>query len=369
MSNQIGEKYRLTIFGQSHAPMIGGVIEGLPPGIEPDMAFIEAFMARRAPGGALSTARREDDRVEIAAGLNEWGRTCGAPLCFFIRNADHHSRDYSNLRDVPRPGHADYTAQVKFAGENDIRGGGQFSGRLTAPLCFAGALVMPLLRQRGIEIRARVYSVAGIRDGEMDMAHPDLGAISEGRLPCVDSEAADEMARAIERARAQGDSVGGVVECFATGLPSGLGDPMFDGVENRLARALFGIPAVRGIEFGLGFEAARLRGSEHNDPFAMEAGRVVTATNRHGGVLGGITSGMPLVVRVAFKPTPSISRAQQSISLSQGRAASLSIHGRHDPCIVPRAVPVVEAAVACVAYDLCLIEVTVHGGRGKGIRN
>ncbi|MBR0367690.1 MAG: chorismate synthase, partial [Clostridia bacterium] len=218
------------------------------------------------------------------------------------------------------------------------------------------ALAMQLLREQGIQVKARVHSVAGIQDGPMDMVRPDLDAISGGRLPCVDPDAAARMAEAIEAARADGDSVGGVVECFATGVPAGLGAPMFDGVENRLARALFGIPAVRGVEFGLGFEAAKLRGSQHNDAFRMENGRVVTDTNRHGGALGGITSGMPLAVRVAFKPTPSIAQAQHSISLSRREDAPLAIHGRHDPCVVPRAVPVVEAAVACVVYDMMLGE-------------
>ena len=360
MSNLLGDNYRLLIFGQSHSPMLGGVIEGLPAGIAPDMAFIRAFMARRAPGGggdavnALSTARREADEPEIVSGLNEWGRTCGAPLTFLIRNGDSRSRDYARLRDVPRPGHADYTAAVKFGGENDIRGGGQFSGRLTAPLCFAGALALTQLMQRGVRIRARIHSIAGIGDAPMDLAAPDLDAIAEGGLPCVDPEAARRMAEAVARAKAEGDSVGGVVECFATGVPAGLGDPMFDGVENRLARALFGIPAVRGVEFGLGFEAARLRGSAHNDAFHMDANRVVTETNRHGGALGGITSGMPIVARVAFKPTPSIARAQRSVSLSRQSEVPLTVEGRHDPCVVPRAVPVVEAAVACVVYDMML---------------
>lgn len=352
MSNLLGDNYRLMIFGQSHSPMIGGVIEGLPAGIAPDMDFIRGFMARRAPGGALSTARKEADAPEIVSGLNEWGRTCGAPLTFLIKNADHRSADYSNLRDVPRPGHADYTAAVKFSGENDIRGGGQFSGRLTAPLCFAGALAMQLLREKGVQIKARVHSVAGIPDGPMDPANPDLDAIRGGVLPCVDPGAAARMAQAIEAARTDGDSVGGVVECFATGVPGGLGDPMFDGVENRLARALFGIPAVRGVAFGLGFEAAGMRGSQHNDAFRMAGDQVVTDTNRHGGALGGITSGMPVVVRAAFKPTPSIAKPQQSVSLSRREDATLQIRGRHDPCVVPRAVLVVEAVVACVIYDM-----------------
>lgn len=354
MSNTLGERCRLTIFGQSHSPMIGGVIEGLPAGITPDMAFIRAFMARRAPGGALSTARKEADEPEIVSGLNEWGRTCGAPLAFLIRNGDHRSRDYAQLRDMPRPGHADYTAWVKFGGENDIRGGGQFSGRLTAPLCFAGALALRLLQDEGVRVKARVLKIAGIRDADMDPVRPDLDAIADGRLPCLDPDAARRMAEAIEAARAEGDSVGGVVECYAAGVPAGLGDPMFDGVENRLARALFGIPAVRGVEFGLGFAAADLRGSAHNDPFRMDGDAVTTASNRHGGALGGITSGMPVVVRAAFKPTPSIARPQPAVSLSRRADATLTVEGRHDPCVVPRAVPVVEAAVAFTLYDMML---------------
>ena len=354
MSNVLGERYRVQIFGQSHSPMIGAVIEGIPAGIVPDMDFISAFMARRAPGGALSTARREADAVQIVCGLNDRGETCGAPLCALIANADARSGDYDALRDVPRPGHADYTAWVKFGGHSDIRGGGQFSGRLTAPLCFAGALAMQLLKARGIQVRARVFSVAGIQDAPADLSHPPMDGLCEGPLPCVDPGAARRMAEAIEAARAEGDSVGGVVECFATGVPAGLGDPMFDGVENRLARALFGIPAVRGVEFGLGFAAAAMRGSAHNDPFRMEGDAVITEGNRHGGALGGITSGMPLVVRAAFKPTPSIAREQPSVSLSRGEDATLAVRGRHDPCVVPRAVPVVEAAVACTILDMMM---------------
>ena len=354
MSNTLGERYRVQVFGQSHSPMIGAVIEGIPAGVVPDMDFISAFMARRAPGGALSTARREADAPQIVSGLNDRGETCGAPLCALIRNTDARSRDYDRLRDVPRPGHADYTAAVKFDGHNDIRGGGQFSGRLTAPLCFAGALAMQLLKGKGIHIRARVRSVAGIDDAPIDLSHPPMDGLCEGPLPCVDADAARRMAGAIEAAKADGDSVGGVVECWADGLPAGLGEPMFDGVENRVARALFGIPAARGVEFGLGFAAAAMRGSAHNDPFRVANGTIVTDGNNHGGALGGITSGMPLVVRAAFKPTPSIARAQNSVSLSRTEDETLVIQGRHDPCIVPRAVPVVEAVVACVILDMVL---------------
>ncbi len=354
MSNTLGNRFRVTIFGQSHSPMIGAVIEGVPAGIAPDMAAISAFMARRAPGGDLATPRKEADAPRILSGLNERGETCGAPLAVAIENGDARSRDYDALRDVPRPGHADYTAAVKFSGHNDIRGGGQFSGRLTAPLCFAGALAMQLLECRGVRVRARIQSIADIEDAPTDFVNPPLDAVAAEGLPCLSADAAKRMAEAIRQARDAGDSVGGVVECFATGLPAGLGEGMFDGVENRVAKALFGIPAVKGVEFGAGFAAARLRGSENNDPFRVADGRVVTETNRCGGALGGLTTGMPLVVRAAFKPTPSIAVEQRSVSLSRMEDAKLTVSGRHDPCVVPRAVPVVEAAVACVVLDMML---------------
>lgn len=355
MSNILGNKLKVMIYGQSHAPSIGAVIEGLPAGFAPDWDAVNAFMARRAPGkNGLSTARREADMPQILSGLNERGETCGAPLAMRIENGDARSQDYARLRDVPRPGHADYSAAVKFGGANDIRGGGQFSGRLTAPLCFAGALAMQLLEKRGVRVRARVYSLADVNDGCLDYVNPDLDSISGAVLPVVDQEAGARMMAAVEAAKAQLDSVGGVIECIATGMPAGYGDPMFDGVENLLARAFFGIPAVRGVEFGMGFEAARICGSEHNDAFATDGSAVFTKTNRHGGILGGITTGMPIVARVGIKPTPSIARAQQSVSLSRMEADELAVRGRHDPCIVPRAVPCVEAAMAIVLCDLLL---------------
>ena len=356
MSNTLGNKYRVTIFGQSHSPAIGAVIEGVPAGVAPDMEAIATFMARRAPGNSsLSTPRKEADIPKIISGLNERGETCGAPLAAVIENTNTRSQDYAALRDVPRPGHSDYPAAVKFNGHNDIRGGGQFSARLTAPLCFAGALAKQLLAERGIRVRARVKRIADIEDAPMDFADPALDAIlSSSGIDCVDADAARRMAEAILAAKAEGDSVGGVVECFATGIPAGLGDGMFDGMENRVARALFGVPAVKGVEFGAGFAAAGMRGSAHNDPFRMEGGAVITAGNNHGGALGGITTGMPLVVRAALKPTPSIAREQRSVSLSRGENAELAVRGRHDPCVVPRAVPVVEAAVACVILDMIL---------------
>lgn len=353
MSNQIGNRFRVLIYGQSHAPSIGAVIEGLPAGFSPDWESVHAFMSRRAPGGnAMTTARKETDLPEILSGLNERGETCGAPLAMRIVNGDTRSQDYEKLRDIPRPGHADYPASVKFNGSNDIRGGGQFSGRLTAPLCFAGALAIQLLEKEGIHVRARIAQIENVFDAPIDPVRPDLDAISSGDHAVLDPAAADLMRKAILTAKADGDSVGGVIECFATGVPAGLGDPMFDGVENRLARAFFGIPAVRGVEFGAGFDACRMRGSAHNDAYSMEGNRVITETNRHGGILGGITTGMPIVARVGIKPTPSIAREQHSISLSRREDEMLTIHGRHDPCIVPRAVPCIEAAMAIVLYDL-----------------
>ena len=353
MSNLIGNRFRVLIYGQSHAPSIGAVIEGLPAGFAPDWDAVRAFMARRAPGGnAMSTARKEADLPEILSGLNERGETCGAPLAMRIVNGDARSQDYAKLRDVPRPGHADYPAYVKFGGANDIRGGGQFSGRLTAPLCFAGALAMQLLAREGVRVRAHIAQIENVCDAPIDLAHPDLDAIQSGELAVVDSAAGERMREAILAAKSDCDSVGGVIECFATGLPAGLGDPMFDGVENRLARAVWGVPAVRGVEFGAGFAAASIRGSAHNDAYRAQDGRIVTETNRHGGVLGGITTGMPIVVRVAIKPTASIAQEQDSVSISRNENETLAVRGRHDPCIVPRAVPCIEAAVAVVLYDL-----------------
>lgn len=354
MSNTIGDKIRVTVFGQSHAPSIGAVIEGLPAGFTIDMDRVRAFMARRAPGrNAMSTARKEADEPKIISGLNEWGQTCGSPLCMVIENTDHRSKDYSKLRDLPRPGHADYTAAVKFEGANDIRGGGQFSGRLTAPICFAGAVCIQLLEKKGIRIGAHIASIADADDERF--AIPDdalLDKICSREFPVIDEAAGERMQARILEAKSEGDSVGGVIEVCALNVPAGIGDPMFDGIENSLARAMFGIPAVRGVEFGTGFEAARMRGSQHNDPFEMRAdGTVATSTNHHGGVLGGITSGMPIVMRVAFKPTPSIAREQGTVSLTRGENDRLIIEGRHDPCIVHRAVPCVESVMALVIAD------------------
>ena len=357
--NTLGNKLKVTIFGQSHAPAIGCVVDGLPAGFAPDMDRVSAFMARRAPGqNAWSTPRKERDTPEILSGLVE-GRTCGAPVSMVIRNADQRSKDYSGLKRTPRPSHADYTAIIKYGNDYDVRGGGQFSGRLTAPLCFAGALAIQLLEQRDILIAAHISEAGGVSDVSPDFARvsrEELAALLRKPFPVFSDEAWVRMRQAVEAARMDCDSVGGVIRCFAIGLPAGIGEPMFGGVENRLAGALFGIPGVRGVSFGTGFTAAGMRGSEHNDPFVMADGRVSAMTNHAGGVLGGITSGLPLVVNIAVKPTASIAREQNTVDLQTRTDATLVIHGRHDPCIVPRAVPVAEAVTALTVLDMLLEE-------------
>ncbi len=357
MSSEFGKNLRISIFGESHGAAIGAVVDGLPVGEPVDLDALAGFLARRAPGrSAVSTARREADAVRVLSGLYQ-GRTSGAPLCLVIENGDTRSRDYEKLKNIPRPAHADYSATVRYHGFADPRGGGHFSGRLTAPLCAAGGVCLQILARRGVAIGAHIARCAGISDAPVDSAAltaEQLAAIAAKPFPVFDSAAGARMQEAILAARAEGDSVGGVIEAFALGLPAGLGSPMFGGVENRLAQAIFGIPAVRGVEFGAGFGAAELRGSENNDAFALSGGAVRTETNRHGGVLGGITTGMPLVVRTAIKPTPSIARAQRTLDFASGEQTELVIEGRHDPCIAQRAVPCVEAAAAAVLLDLML---------------
>ena len=346
MSSVYTGNLTVAIFGQSHAPAIGVTIDGLPAGLPVDLDALQQFLRRRAPGqNAWSTPRKEADAPEILCGLSN-GRTCGAPLTAIIRNTNTRSGDYDNLRDTPRPGHADYTAQMKFSGAQDVAGGGHFSGRLTAPLCIAGGICLQLLKTQGVTIRARIVSVGAVTDDS-----PFLSPVGEKAFPAVSDAAAAAMQAEIAAARADGDSVGGVIECVVEGLPAGIGDPMFGGMENLISRAIFAIPAVKGIEFGAGFAAARMRGSENNDPFRVENGVVVTETNHCGGILGGISDGMPIVFRAAFKPTPSIARQQRSVSLGQMENKTLVIQGRHDPCIVPRAVPCVEAAAAIAVLD------------------
>lgn len=350
-----GNNIRLTIFGESHGPAIGAVLDGLPAGEKIDAEEIAVQMSRRAPGqDATATSRKESDLPKILSGLLN-GRTTGAPLCAMIENINTHSSDYENLREVPRPGHSDYTAFLRYQGYNDVRGGGHFSGRLTAPLVFAGAVCRQILKRRGVRIGAHVAAIHGSKDVAFDPVHiPDsvLDELASRYFPTLDSRAEEAMRAEIEAARKNGDSVGGIVECAVTGFPAGVGGPLTDGVETALASILFGIPACKGVEFGAGFSAASLYGSENNDPFYFdEAGKVKTRTNHSGGILGGITDGMPLVFRAAFKPTPSIAREQESVNLMTCEIEKLTVHGRHDPCIVPRAVPAVEAAAAVALLD------------------
>lgn len=354
MSSTFGNALKITIFGQSHAPAIGVCMEGFPAGFTPDFDELNAFLAQRAPGqGAYTTARREPDRPEFLAGLVR-GHTCGAPVTAIIRNTDTRSGDYAAFTDVPRPSHADYPAQVKWQGAQDSAGGGHFSGRLTAPLCIAGGLCLQYLHARGIEITAHIERIGAAQDRRFTPTQPET--LAKAKLPVLDPDSAEAMLAQIAAAKAEGDSVGGCIECAVTGLPAGLGSPMFGGMENRLAQILFGIPAVKGVEFGSGFACAGMRGSEHNDPYFMQDGAVRTRTNHAGGILGGLTTAMPVIFRVAVKPTPSIARPQESVSLQRGEDAVLEIHGRHDPCIVPRAVPCVEAAAAIAILDALLEE-------------
>ncbi|MBR3396917.1 MAG: chorismate synthase [Lachnospiraceae bacterium] len=349
MSSTYGENIKVTVFGQSHSPAIGVTVEGLPAGTAVDFEKLQAFLARRSPGrNEFSTARKEADEPEFLSGI-VGNTTCGTPLTAVIRNTDTRSKDYSELKRIPRPGHADLTAEIKYRGFQDHAGGGHFSGRLTAPLCIAGGIVLQILEKEGIHVTARIVSVGGIRD---DAAFD--GKLQDPDFPTAGAEAAEKMKECIAAAKAEGDSVGGVIECVITGLPAGLGDPMFGGMENRIAAIVFGIPAIKGVEFGEGFQSAGLKGSENNDQYIIENGEIKTQTNHCGGILGGITNGMPLVFRAAVKPTPSVAKEQESVDLLEKKEKTLQIKGRHDPCIVPRAVPVIEAAAAIAVYDAIL---------------
>ena len=352
MSNTIGTRLKLTVFGESHGPAVGMTLEGFPAGFEPDLAELQAFLNRRAPSASVfSTSRREADAPEFLSGLHD-GRTCGDALTAIIRNTNARRADYANF--LPRPSHADYPAFVKYGGAMDLSGGGCYSGRLTAPICIAGGLCKQYLRQQGVEVFAHIFNIRAQRDEPYDPLAPQTPVLERG-LTLVDPARAEAMLGEIEAVRAACDSVGGSVECAVTGLPTGLGEPMFDGVENRLAQMLFGIPAVKGVEFGSGFGCAQMRGSAHNDPYYYdENGAVRTRTNHAGGICGGMTTGMPVCFRVAIKPTPSIALPQETVDPVAHCGAELEIRGRHDPCIVPRAVAVVEAAAALAVTGLLL---------------
>lgn len=353
MSNSLGVLFRVTSFGESHGPCIGVVVDGCPAGIALDADVVQTDVDRRRSSGQPgATPRREPDRVRVLSGLYR-GRTTGAPICMVVDNTNQDSGAYERLVVTPRPGHADYPAGVRYGGWNDPAGGGRFSGRITAGFVMAGAVARTVLRTLNVEVCAHTVAIGAVE--APSCAPEDVpGRHRANALSCCDVAATDAMAEAIKAAQAAGDSVGGVVECVALGLPPGVGEPVFAGVESEVARALFSIPAVKAVEFGAGFALSRLRGSAANDPFAMQHERVVTTKNDAGGVLGGLTTGMPLVVRAGFKPTPSISREQRTVNLESGTDTELTVAGRHDACIVPRAVVVVEAMVAIALCDLGL---------------
>ena len=363
MASSFGTRLRVTVFGQSHSPAIGCVVEGLPSGFAPDMDELRSFMARRAPGKAgWTTPRKEADLPQVLSGLNQRGETCGAPLAITIENTNTRSGDYDDVLHVPRPGHADFTAQAKWHGHQDVPGGGHFSGRLTAPVCAAGGIAKQMLASMGVRVGAHLIQVGQVLDepfcalrcddASMASLQAQLDALDDGRpFPAIDDRAAQAMIDEIEAARRDQDSVGGSIECVAVGLPAGIGEPMFDGVESAIARLAFGIPAVKSLEFGAGARVAGWRGSQNNDPYGMLRDKPGPLTNNAGGNLGGITTGAPLLFRMAIKPTPSISRDQDSVDLDASRKTTLSLRGRHDPCIAPRAVPVAEAVMALALLD------------------
>ncbi|MCR5324385.1 MAG: chorismate synthase [Lachnospiraceae bacterium] len=404
MSSTYGENIHLSIFGQSHSEAIGMSLDGIPAGHAINLERLNAFLARRAPGNSeLSTPRKEADEPEFLSGFtypgssdaNKMAITCGAPIAAIIRNTNTRSKDYSELKITPRPGHADHTAEIKYHGTQDYAGGGHFSGRLTAPMCIAGGICMQLLEEQNIHIFTRISSIGNVMDeGSFESFLTDRftalsgNDISDGGklerkleptarknvsisintqyankikedllgrpMPVISEASGQKMRDLILQKKSEGDSVGGIVECVITGIPAGLGDPMFDGMENRIAQAVFAIPAVKGIEFGSGFAAAGKTGSENNDEYCINDGKIETLTNNCGGILGGITNGMPLVFRAAFKPTPSIAKEQRTVNLQEMKETTLKVHGRHDPCIVPRALPCVEAAAALAVYDAFL---------------
>lgn len=357
MSSAIGERVKLSVFGESHGEAIGCVIDGLPAGIELDFEKIYKDMSRRAPGkDKTATPRLEKDLPKVLSGVLN-GVTTGAPLACMIENTNTKSGDYSNLMTVPRPSHSDYPAYVKYNGYNDVRGGGHFSGRLTAPVVFAGAVAKQILAEKGIFVGAHIRQIGSVCDTGVDyndISLELLERLSSSTFSLVDESREELMREEVEEARRSLDSVGGIVECFAVGLPVGIGGNMFDTVESKLASILFGIPAIKGVEFGLGFDFADKNASEVNDEYEIKDGSVATVSNNNGGILGGMTDGAPLVVSVVIKPTPSISQKQRSVNLQTMENTELEIHGRHDPCIVPRAVSVVECAVALGLLDLIL---------------
>jgi len=352
--NEFGTRYRVGIFGTSHGPCVGAKIEGCPAGSKISEAVIQTELDRRSPGkGPLSTRRRERDRLEIVSGLHE-GRATGGPIVGLVRNVDTDSSAYEAFKRVPRPGHADFPAMVKYGGHHDYRGGGQFSGRMTAALVIAGAIARQVLEREGVSLLAQTIQIGSVvarKDIPLSIAERAVRASAVG---CADREASVLMAEEIVKAHEEGDSIGGIVKCSAIGVPVGVGEPFFASIESVISAMMYSIPGVKGVEFGSGFRCASMRGSDHNDQYAVRGGKIVTKTNNAGGILGGLSNGMPIEFNVAFKPTSSIAKPQMSVDIITKKPVQLEIKGRHDPCIVPRAVPVVENAAACVILDLML---------------
>ncbi len=363
MSSRTGKALSIQLFGESHGPMVGVTLDGLPAGLALDLEALHAFLQRRAAGGSqLATGRRESDAPKVISGLHQ-GRTTGYPLTLLFDNADTHSGDYDFLPDRPRPGHADYPALVKSAGFDDLRGSGHHSGRLTLPYAAAGGVALQLLGRLGMQVYAHVLAIGPARDAAVDPCAPEeaaLRAAQKREIPTLVPEAGVAMGQAVLAAKQQGDSLGGLVEVVALGVPVGLGEPFFDGVEAVAAAEFFSIPAVKAVEFGAGMEAAALKGSQYNDPYVPAGETLRTTRNQAGGLLGGLTTGMPVVARVAFRPTASISLPQQTVSLGSGQPETLQVKGRHDPCVVIRAVPVVESALAIA---LCEMWLRRHGSQ------
>lgn len=352
---------KLSVFGESHGKGIGVVLDNIPAGQPIDYEKIKAFMARRAPGNdPTATARKEADEPEILSGIHN-KKTTGAPICAVIRNSDTHSSDYSQMETTARPGHADYTGYLRYKGFNDVRGSGHFSGRLTAPLVFAGAVCGQIIERMGIYVGAHLYSIMDVIDKPLNtvsITRDDILSLREKAFPVLDDRAGEKMREQILAAKKNADSVGGIIECCAVGMPAGIGSPMFDGLENTIASLIFGIPAVKGLEFGAGFGATKMFGSQNNDEFYVsEDGTILTETNYHGGILGGISSGMPISLKVALKPTSSIGVPQKTVNFVKLENQEIIVKGRHDPCVAVRAVPVVESCVN-VALLSQLIEQT-----------
>lgn len=353
MKNTFGNNLSITLFGESHGVAIGAVLDGVTPGITVDMAFINKMLSLRKGIDAVSTSRREQDEIEILSGVFE-GKTTGTPLCIMIKNADTRSKDYSLTKDLARPSHADFTAECKYHGFEDYRGGGHFSGRITAPLVAAAGIIIPALQKKGIKIGSHISECAGISDRDFEDISADIKTLDGKEFAVLDDQKGSEMIEAIKCAKSQGDSVGGIVETAVIGLPAGVGEPWFDSVESVLSHAIFSVPGAKGIEFGKGFEIAGMIGSDANDCFENFDDNIVTKTNNSGGINGGITNGMPIIFRTAFRPTPTIAKAQNTVNIKTGENAILQAKGRHDPCIVHRAKVVVDSVTALALADLLI---------------